>query len=133
MSLGPSAFVAASHVALIVALLILLVRIVRSLDDRSSREVISRGALPGLGVFAWAIVVERAYYVAARLLQPHGIDLWQMHPAPQILSMLLVGALYALKVPFVLAQYARAAAIRSLLIEVALIACLWGGVSWLLY
>ena len=34
-----------------------------------------------------ALIVERVYYVAAPLMNPRGLNLWDAHPAPELLSL----------------------------------------------
>lgn len=51
--------------------------------------------VPGRGQHALgAFLVERLYYVAARMLQPAGFDLWSAHPAPALLSVLVAASCY---------------------------------------
>ncbi|WP_159966772.1 hypothetical protein, partial [Profundibacterium mesophilum] len=47
---------------------------------------------------AAALMVERIYYVIARLAVNTQLDLWSAHPAPEALSFALAAAIFALAV-----------------------------------
>lgn len=105
MTLGMSAFTVASHSVMILILILSGYRIVRSLeDDIAVRAVIHYGLTPALALAAVALGVERAYYILARFLRPSGVDLWSMHPAPELLSMIVSAGLYLATAPLVRAR-----------------------------
>jgi hypothetical protein len=133
MDLGPSAFVTAGHVAMITSLGLLFWRMITMLDGHAPSLALRRGWVAGLGLAAWVLVIERVYYVAARLLVPSDYDLWSMHPAPAILSALVVVGLQFVSVPLILALYPRPRAHRRIAAEIGAIAALWGLCAWVLY
>jgi len=90
-------FTAGSHAALIAACLISAWRMMGlARDVRAGR--VSHEAAPGLPVAAamtmCAFVLERSYYLAARVLSPE-FNLWELHPAPQMLSLMV--AIYVIR------------------------------------
>lgn len=93
MGLGPSAAVAASHIVMVLILAAAIIRLMR-LRARP-RQVAPGWVLPVAVSYAFgAFLVERLYYVAARLLQPSGIDLWSAHPTPALLAGLVAASCY---------------------------------------
>lgn len=89
MGLGHGAYTTASHVLLIYGTVCLIDALIRSHGRSSMADpLVSRAAF---AVAAMA-VVERAYYVTARVLLPSGVNLWQAHPAPGMLSFALACA-----------------------------------------
>ena len=135
MALGWSALTIASHVALIVAVLLLFSEVVLlrhvlvAAEPGRSRSLFHASAL----IMA-AFVIERLYYVAARLLLPQGVDLWAAHPAPELLSGLVALAVFA--------AFACLAGLTSPLVSRArgtvtlhatVLGALWGVIAWLLW
>ena len=130
---GQSAFTIASHLTLSVALGLLVWRLLRMLDGEVPAIAIRRGWVAGLAIFAWGLLSERAYYIAARLLRPLGVDLWQMHPAPEVLSVMVFLTLYALKGPLVYSQFPPDVARRRIGVELGWLCLLWGGLVAVFY
>ena len=95
MGLEWSALTTASHVVLVLSVLLLfqeammLRHVVPAAKPARSQRLFYAGAW----IMA-AFVVERLYYVAARLLLPEGVDLWAMHPAPEFLSAMVAAAVF---------------------------------------
>ncbi|SFQ14055.1 hypothetical protein SAMN05421853_10293 [Roseivivax halotolerans] len=91
MDLAWSAVTMSAHLAIILSILIALGNAVYlSAREHTIRVTpLLRFALTGV---ASALVVERCYYVIARLLVNSPVDLWSMHPAPEILSGMVASA-----------------------------------------
>lgn len=105
IGLGMSAVTIASHTIVIMILILGGYRLIRSLEHGVAiRAVKHHGLTPALASAAVALGVERAYYITARTLRPTGLDLWQMHPAPELLSLIVSVGLYAATAPLVLAR-----------------------------
>lgn len=133
MGLGDSAYTVASHVCLLGALLLLMWRLVSMMHNETPLMALGRGLVPGMAIFALGIIVERAYYVAARLLAPSGMDLWAEHPAPEVLSAMMFGTLYAMKGTIIFSLHPAAVARHRLCIELTGFVALWCSVAWVLY
>lgn len=96
MDLGWSAITLAAHVSLIVSVFFVFVNAV-AVRLHWGPDMPIRVFLPLLEpalFFAAALSVERIYYIAARFLRGLGYDLWTMHPAPDILSVILALSLF---------------------------------------
>lgn len=94
MSLGWGAAALASHLAMVMAAL-LLAHVITGLQG-----------LPGIASQLWsaprvqwgcwavgtAFVIERSYYAVARYAITYGVDFWASHPVPEALALMLTGA-----------------------------------------
>lgn len=85
MGLQWSAVTLAGHVTLCLAILLILWNALVVLPAARGPGSLLPIASP-LFAFGAAFLVERAYYVVARLLVNSGINLWELHPAPDLLS-----------------------------------------------
>jgi hypothetical protein len=91
------ALTAGAHVALIFSAVLVLLE-VTWLVKRP--ELLERALTSSwLRVTAYAaltaLILERSFYVAARILIHRGIDLWGAHPAPAVLSAITAAAIFA--------------------------------------
>ncbi|MFD1342899.1 hypothetical protein [Litorisediminicola beolgyonensis] len=88
LDLGPSAFAVASHVCMCVAIVLVFAEAQRVLAVRGGigRVMAPAFSRVSLALALSALIVERVYYVLARILVPYGLDLWSKHPAPELLS-----------------------------------------------
>jgi len=122
--------VAAAHLVLSVYLAVTVWRIVRHADPGRAPLLLRLHWPAGVAVFLWGLMVERAYYVAARLAAPD-VDLWQMHPAPAALSVAVIATLFAAAAPLTLSGVAgrRARQVR-LGWEAAWVVGLWLALVW---
>jgi len=94
MGLGPSAFVTAAHIIMILVILLTSIRLMR-LQYRAVRPGQGAWLFPGpIVLVVIALGIERGYYVLARLLKPWGHDLWSMHPVPAVLSTVVALSFY---------------------------------------
>lgn len=127
MGLGSSAFTVASHVTIVAAVLLAFARLQQLRADGSARHLFVSHWAPPLAahVVVAALVVERLYYVAARLLRSHGVDLWQAHPAPAALSVLLAASIWSVSVAKSLSVLTPRWALRVALVELFGLAGLW--------
>lgn len=134
--MGASAFTTASHAALILAVILvfselMLARRVSWRDRPIAEQTHVRLTL--IAVFA-AVVVERLYYVVARLLKPNGIDLWQMHPVPELLSGAVAVAVYGFGFALIMATaVTRRAGVIAAVANGASIALMWAAIAVILY
>lgn len=122
--LNNDAMIAASHTCLMLALILLVIRLSRSFDEVFAQVAVKRGLIAGCAITAWAFAVERAYYVAARLLKPE-YDLWSMHPAPLVLSAMVFLALYTMMAPIFYANYPKDRAQNRLALELCGFVLFW--------
>ncbi|MGR3501588.1 hypothetical protein [Pseudaestuariivita sp.] len=79
---------AASHVTLVVALVFVGLNLYAVGSGKPGRL--------GAALAIVAMLVERSYYVFARLLAGHQIDLWSAHPAPALLSFSVAISVFAI-------------------------------------
>lgn len=125
--LGPSAFTLASHVVLLVALVMTVWRVGAAVERQAAETTCNHEIMIAvLAAFA-AIAVERVYYIAARALKPtNGLDLWALHPAPEMLSLMVAGAVYtggAIALPVGRRR-------RRVALEIACMGALWLAIGW---
>ena len=107
------AVTAASHLALIFAVALLMIEVVTLLRRPEAMLRVTLGPSPRIGLYAvgLAAVVERAYYVGARTTAHRGTDLWNLHPVPELLSVLFAASVFfawAMIVTEALGGWARA-------------------------
>lgn len=98
MGLHWSAVTLASHVALVLAIVCAFANAVavRRVWGRSDGvRAFARIEGPVFAIAA-ALVVERLYYVTARLLINSDLNLWTAHPAPEALSFTVAASIFAL-------------------------------------
>ncbi|MGR3485499.1 MAG: hypothetical protein ACU0BF_09150 [Paracoccaceae bacterium] len=130
--LGPSAFVAASHIALVMAVLMVFAELLHA----SAHPGIASRLSVRYALFAMlsAVVVERLYYVAARLLAPRGFDLWGDHPAPETLSALVAASVFAFAASLMAATAPTGRrALRLVATHGAGLLAIWAGIAVLLH
>ena len=98
--LGASALTTASHVILVIVLLMVFHGAQRVIAERGSFAIVASSQFFRWSVFSVfsALIVERIYYIGARLMRPLGFDLWQSHPAPELLSAAVAASLFCLSV-----------------------------------
>lgn len=110
-------------------------RFLRALEAGLIERAINRHALTVcISVALAALGVERCYYIAARLLQPQGLNLWALHPAPEVLSAVVATGLYVANVPFILARATSAAGVgRAITLDLSIVVILFGSTVWAFY
>jgi len=107
MGLGESAYTTASHVVLFLITLGLIVRLTWHLNGDVVKFAVDRcGFIPALAICAISIDIERLYYICARLLQGRGLNLWSLHPAPEVLSLIMAIGVYAIHISLTQADHA---------------------------
>lgn len=133
MNLQWSAITLAGHVSLILSVILILRNAILA-----RRSVLRDMPLAGLSpliepvvFFLTALVVERAYYVAARAMVNRGINLWEAHPSPSVLAFGLAAtalwvAIAALRIAIVDGPHFR----RLATAQVAFIVAVFCALSW---
>ncbi|WP_425091991.1 hypothetical protein [Tropicimonas sp. S265A] len=134
MDMGYNGLTVASHTVMVMLLILIAARGLHGLSTiRVDRHVLDRMGV-ALAIACLAIGIERAYYVMARLLARYGEDLWQAHPLPEVLSLVMSLGLYGLMVPIMLHTFeTRNAAIRRICLELSGLGLLWLGLAWALF
>jgi hypothetical protein len=91
------ALTAGAHVALIFSAVLVLLEVTWLVQrpDMMERGLVSSRLRVTAYAALTALILERSFYVAARILSHRGVDLWAMHPAPAILSALTATAIFA--------------------------------------
>jgi hypothetical protein len=81
-----------------------------------------------------SLIVERAYYILARLLTLEDIDLWQAHPAPELLSLASAVAVWHVSVAALVATDMMSAPRRGrIALELGGMIALWCLISVVLW
>ena len=135
MALEWSALTTASHVVLVLAVLLLFqeAMMLRHVIPAAKPARSQRLFFAGAWIMA-AFVVERLYYVAARLLLPRGIDLWAMHPAPEFLAALVAAAVFGAFATITgLTSPILGRARATVAIHGASLIAVWAAVAWFLW
>ena len=98
LNLGLAAYTTASHIILVVVVFLVFHEAQRLIATQGSFSVLAHSAFVRWSIFTVfaALILERLYYITARLLRPYGFDLWQQHPAPEVLSFSVALALFSL-------------------------------------
>lgn len=135
MGFGSAALVIASQVTMIPILLALACRAVRMVEREQLYRAAARHEMAlMIAIFAGAMIVQQVYYIAARLLLPHGINLWQLHPGPEAMNLVVAMGAYGLMVPFILARAGSArAGLRLIATEWTALLALWVAIAWALF
>jgi hypothetical protein len=127
----------ASHLTLVAVLGVLAVRAIRSeRDTMLGQRALAHGLTLAIGLACAAVAVERVFYTLARLLRAQGgVNLYGLHPAPEMLGGLLIVAFYGVSVPFLAAGRpgGLAAAGGRVGAEVLGLAAFWGLTAWVLW
>ena len=98
MGLQWSAVTLASHLGLVIAVLFAFANAVRRVWSAADSPAVFRRLEGPVFAIVASLVVERLYYVTARLLVNTDIDLWSAHPAPELLSFMLMASIFSLAV-----------------------------------
>tara|TARA_R110000744_G_scaffold78295_10_gene154362 strand:+ start:4013 stop:4417 length:405 start_codon:yes stop_codon:yes gene_type:complete len=104
MGLEGNSLTIASHTVMVLILSTLIWRALKCVAFGHGEEAMRRGLLPAIAICATALIIERLYYVAARVLKVRGLDLWSMHPAPETLSLIVGIGFYGIMVPILRAS-----------------------------
>lgn len=92
-----NAITAASHVSLIFAALLVVFEVLTTVRHPGLIGPGGWARIRAAGYLALsALVVERVYYVVARLLVHQGYNLWESHPAPELLSAAVACGIFTL-------------------------------------
>lgn len=121
---GMSGLTIASHVTLIVIVSMLAWRAMRHMDP---------GLRAAISIACIALIIERSYYILARFLYASGVDLWRMHPAPEVLSLIVATGLYAIMIPILIYRYGLSRGWSRISVEAAGLLLFWAALAWVLY
>lgn len=95
-----------AQIVLAAIMLAFLVRLVLALDGVTIMLAINRHAfVPFVILFMMALVTERLFYVAGRFLEPTGVNLWQVHPAPEFMATSIVATAFFAQAPLIAARH----------------------------
>ncbi|GIT85424.1 hypothetical protein [Roseobacter sp. OBYS 0001] len=134
MGFEQNALTIASHLTMIAVLIVLVVRLVLAGANSIAWEALGHGLTPALAIACVGLMLERTYYVLARIVKPHGVDLWNLHPAPEVLSFIVGAGLFVVSIPlvFVKSPTPRQGWTR-ISVEAFLFLCLWALLVWVFY
>lgn len=134
MHLGAEAYTVASNLVLVVILVLLILRVLLTPHGAPMKDVIDLGFRAAVSIGAVGLILERLYYVLARILRRDGVDLWMMHPAPEVLSIVVAFGIYGITVPMIFSAAATPQlAVRRVIFELIGIAGFWAALVWVLF
>ena len=134
MGLEQNSLTIASHLAMVVILFILAGRALSTFNKGLGGLAISHGLMAAIAIACVGLSIERGYYVLARFFLGKGVNLWGMHPAPEVLSLIVCVGLYGVMVPLLRAQNAsRRRFAHRIGWEVVLLISFWIFTVWLLF
>ena len=104
LELGLGAYTTASHISLVLTAFYAfhIGQTLMLASDGFARMGQSGYARISVFFLLAALVCERGYYIAARILAPQGFDLWSQHPAPELLSAIVALSLFNLSAAIIL-------------------------------
>lgn len=127
MGLEANAYTVASHTVMVLILGALIWRALWCLAKGLAVEVIKHGLLPAICICATSLIIERIFYICARVLRPRGIDLWSLHPAPETLSLVVGMGFYGIMIPMIHASNVTARRAKAhIFLEVIFLMIVWG-------
>ena len=130
MILQANAATIASHLVLVAMLALTGWRVIDAQRDGALVQAARKhGMALAVALACLGLGVERLYYVGARALEPHGLDLWSAHPAPELLSLLVAASIYGIGVPFLAARLTPGRSFRQAGAELGLMLLGWGGLA----
>lgn len=133
MPLYWSAVTLAGHVTLCLAVLMIFwnaLAVLHICGNSLPAGSATRLATP-IFAFGAAFIVERSYYVVARLLVNSGTNLWELHPAPDVLSGLVaIGAFWVAAAVRRLCGADRKGIKRVIAAQGTLLAFVYAGLAW---
>lgn len=134
MGLEQNSLTIASHMVMVVILFMLAGRALSTFNKGLGGLAISHGLMAAIAIACVGLSIERLYYVAARFLLGKGLNLWQMHPAPEFLSLIVGTGIYGLMIPLLHAQISdRRRLVIRVLSEVIGLACFWVIFVWIFF
>ncbi|MEM7667734.1 MAG: hypothetical protein AAF317_01110 [Pseudomonadota bacterium] len=129
-----NAYTVASDLTMIAILCLLAFRVLVAPHGDLMRSAIDLGFKAMVAILCVALIIERAYYVTARFLKDKGINLWDMHPAPEALSLIVACGLYSVMIPMILARSrTRSVACTRIVFEVLFALLFWIIIAAVLY
>ncbi|MBW4708642.1 hypothetical protein KX928_12690 [Roseobacter sp. YSTF-M11] len=134
MDMGLNAYTVASHLTMIAILTVLAFRVLAAPHGALMQSAIDLGFKATVAIGAVALIIERTYYVIARFLKSQGINLWEMHPAPEALSLVVAFGLYSVMIPLILAAArTRKFGLCRIALEISVACTFWAMIAWVLY
>jgi hypothetical protein len=134
MGLEQNSLTIASHLAMVVILFILAGRALSTFNKGLGGLAVEHGLMAAIAIACVGLSIERLYYLAARFLHGNGVNLWDLHPAPEVLSLIVSVALFGITVPLVRAQSTdQRRCMRRVGWEVIALVSLWLTTVWVLY
>lgn len=131
MGLEQNSLTIASHLVMIIILLALAGRALSTFEKGLGGLAVEHGIMAAIAIACVGLSIERLYYVAARFFS---LNLWSMHPAPEVLSLVVGIGLYGIMVPLLRAQMPnRRRHAHRIAREVMALILLWTVTVWLLY
>lgn len=134
MALGYNGLTIASHLVMVIILVMLACRALRTFHKGLGGIAVQHGLMAVIAIACVALTIERSYYIAARFLRSQDLNLWELHPAPEILSIVVSVGVYSLMIPLMWAQLMdRQSVMLRVMSEAVLLIVVWFSVVWVLY
>ncbi len=130
MTLGGDGWPIASHAMLIAVLMLLAWRVMHSfarpgLLDEAER----RGLSAAMALACTALVIERMWFIFSRAMRARGVDVYGLHPVPELVAFLVASTLYGVCAVLLMARLGAGRARRGILIEAGAFLLLWGSLA----
>lgn len=121
----------AAHVAILLSVVFLIINAIRSMGRAHRAPVEPLDLAMPVIAFLSALIVERLYYVAARLIGTAGLNLWEAHPAPELLSGMLAGTVFWIAASVrALGGDPRGLVSRTVISQGLVIVAVFAGLAW---
>jgi hypothetical protein len=134
MGLEENSLTIASHVVMVVILFILAARALGTFKKGLGGLAVDHGLMAVIAIACVALSIERFYYISARFLRSRDLNLWDMHPAPEVLSLIVGIGIYGIMVPLLRAQISdRRRHLSRVAWEVIGLISIWIVAVWVLY
>tara|TARA_R110002110_G_scaffold168187_2_gene369591 strand:- start:2623 stop:3033 length:411 start_codon:yes stop_codon:yes gene_type:complete len=133
MNLEWSAITLASHASLVLATMFAFINAIavrRFWVAQPSLAIFERLEGPIFAIAA-ALIVERSYYVCARLFVNTGFNLWEAHPAPEVLAFMLASSMFWLATSIrTMGEVGAFRVRRVLMLQSITMAALFASLAW---
>ncbi len=127
MGLGGDAWPIACHLLVLAVLVLVGLRVLRLFaHPEVLAEAERRGLSAAAALACCALALERSWGIFARIMRAHGVDVYGLHPAPELVALLTAGSLYGVGAVLVVAQRGPQAGGRRIVWESVALLLLWG-------
>lgn len=128
--LGAEAYAVASHVTMILVLALLGARVMRGFARTEVLlEAERRGLSAAVALACAALAFERCWFGFARWMRGNGVDVYGLHPVPELMAAIVTGSLYGIGAVVLVAQMGPARAKVRIVREVLALLLVWAAIA----